>query len=274
MSNIFNLKRFGNYFAYDCRRAWNQFGLSLVLIALAPVIAFIIMQFFSLIFNGHMAGMESGVRFGFMVFGAAIVTMIAPSAIYGNLTEKKSGSSWLMIPVSSFEKWLSMVLVLLVVLLVAFFGVFFAGDGLLSLIFPSLYGNWTATDLSSLYSKYLQAINASEMPVTFNIPAMLFCGWAGWVLVFTLGALYFKRAKVARTILVIFGLSLVFGLLVSLFMVNGGEQIIEKLVERLDLISNPRRIVTSLNVFMNAEELIFKGGLLVWLFFRIKSLKH
>ena len=274
MSNVFNLKRFGNYFAYDCRRAWNLFGLTLILAALAPVIIFIIQQLFSLVLDGHMSETNVGVHLGFLVLGAAVVAMIAPSTIYGSLTEKKSGSSWLMIPASSFEKWLSMSLVLTLVIIAAFCLVFFAGDGIMSLLFPGTYGSWTASEISSAYSKYLNALNSSELPVTINFPALLFTGMAEWVLVFAIGALYFKRAKIAKTILVLIGLSIILGIIISFIMVNGGADFIKNLVEKLEIELDPGKLITSFNVVLNIRTLIVLGGLLAWLFFRIKTLKH
>ena len=38
MNNIFDIKRFGQYFLYDLRRAWNNYGLSLLLMGLIPII--------------------------------------------------------------------------------------------------------------------------------------------------------------------------------------------------------------------------------------------
>ena len=274
MSNVFNLKRFWNYFSSDCRRAWNLFGLTLILAALAPVIIFIIQQLFSLILDGHMSGTNVGVHLGFLAVGAAVVVMIAPSTIYGSLTEKKSGSSWLMIPASSFEKWLSMSLVLTIVIIAAFCLVFFAGDGLMSLLFPGTYGSWTASEISSIYSKYLNALNTNEMPITINFPALLFTGMAEWVLVFAIGALYFKRAKIAKTILVLIGLSLILGIIISFIMVHGGADFIRNLVEKLEIELDPGKLITSFNVVLNIRTLIVLGGLLAWLFFRIKTLKH
>jgi hypothetical protein len=274
MSNVFNLKRFGNYFAYDCRRAWNLFGLILILAALAPAVVFIIQQLFSLILDGHMSGIAEGVHLGFMVFGAATIAMLAPSTIYGSLTEKRSGSSWLMIPASSFEKWLSMALVLLIVLMAAFFLVFLAGDGLMSLLFPGTYGTSTASEISSFYSKYLNAINSGEIPVTINFPGLIFTGMAEWVLVFAIGALYFKRSKVAKTILVLIGLSIITGIITPFIMVNGGADFIKDLVQRMDFIYEPRKVITIFNVLMSLRTIIVLGGLLTWLFFRIKTLKH
>ena len=48
MNNIFDIKRFGQYFLYDLRRAWNNYGLSLLLMGLIPIILYVVYQLISL----------------------------------------------------------------------------------------------------------------------------------------------------------------------------------------------------------------------------------
>ena len=144
----------------------------------------------------------------------------------------------------------------------------------MSLLFPGTYGTSTASEISSFYSKYLNAINSGEIPVTINFPGLIFTGMAEWVLVFAIGALYFKRSKVAKTILVLIGLSIITGIITSFIMVNGGADFIKDLVQRMDFIYEPRKVITIFNVLMSLRTIIVLGGLLTWLFFRIKTLKH
>ena len=49
MNNIFDIKRFCQYFLYDLRRAWNNYGLSLLLMGLIPIILYVVYQFISLV---------------------------------------------------------------------------------------------------------------------------------------------------------------------------------------------------------------------------------
>jgi hypothetical protein len=57
-------------------------------------------------------------------------------------------------------------------------------------------------------------------------------------------------------------------------MVNGGADFIKDLVQRMDFIYEPRKVITIFNVLMSLRTIIVLGGLLTWLFFRIKTLKH
>ena len=42
MSEVFNIKRFWNYFVTDTRNAWNNYGISLLLVAFMPLISFVL----------------------------------------------------------------------------------------------------------------------------------------------------------------------------------------------------------------------------------------
>ena len=53
MSNIFNFKRFGKYFCYDLRTAWQNAGISVIVISLMPIWYFLLDELFSIVFNGH-----------------------------------------------------------------------------------------------------------------------------------------------------------------------------------------------------------------------------
>ena len=54
----------------------------------------------------------------------------------------------------------------------------------------------------------------------------------------------------------------------------GGADFIKDLVQRMDFIYEPRKVITIFNVLMSLRTIIVLGGLLTWLFFRIKTLKH
>ena len=97
-SNTFNIKRFGSYIASDARNCAANFGLSAVLISCAGVITYLAVTLFNLIFNGEW--MSSGQALRLFVFCMAMIVMVTsmPVKCYGRLTEKRAGSSWLMIP--------------------------------------------------------------------------------------------------------------------------------------------------------------------------------
>ena len=63
MNNIFNIKRFCNYFLYDLRNAKNNYGLSLLILGVMPVVLYIIVQLFSLIFTQYAINLPLGVKY-------------------------------------------------------------------------------------------------------------------------------------------------------------------------------------------------------------------
>ena len=44
MSDTFNIKRFWNYLCADLRNAWNNYGISLLLVAFMPLISFVLVE--------------------------------------------------------------------------------------------------------------------------------------------------------------------------------------------------------------------------------------
>ena len=68
MNNVFDFKRFGNYFLYDLRRAKNNYAISLLVIGLLPVALYIITQFFSLITGNGVAWASADLRLNLASF--------------------------------------------------------------------------------------------------------------------------------------------------------------------------------------------------------------
>ena len=140
MSNIFDIKRFWNFLLYDLRRARNNYALSMLLLGLTPVILYMIIQFFSLIFGNGVAEIPDSLKIMVMAVSCVIIILGFGSKVYGQLTEKRAGSDYLMIPASTTEKWISLFLVTCVAAPVVLGVLLLASDGLMSLLFPNSYG--------------------------------------------------------------------------------------------------------------------------------------
>ena len=110
MNNIFDFKRFGNYFAYDLRRAGNNYGISLLVLGLMPVILFIIHLLTMLLRGGNVYTMPGESKIIVLSIVLFVTAVSAGVKIYGSITDKRTGSDFLMLPASTTEKWLSMVL--------------------------------------------------------------------------------------------------------------------------------------------------------------------
>ncbi|MCR4860216.1 MAG: hypothetical protein K5910_06100 [Bacteroidales bacterium] len=268
MNNVFDIKRFGNYFLYDLRRAKNNYGLSLLLLGLMPVIVFLFVQFFNLI---RARGFEDGNEvLPYMAFfiSFTVVLLGAGAKIYGFVTEKKAGSDFLMLPASTLEKWLSLVLITCLVLPVIFGVLFFGSDALLSLFFPNAYGDSLLSTSSGLSERAFGELE--EKGVSINMPAILFLNWCVNILTFTLGAVCFKKAKVAKTLLCVMGVSMLFSILAGIFL---GRSNLDSdwFIERF---SDPDKVFSLINWLFSIFYTVVIGGLLGGIYYRLRTLKH
>ena len=267
MNNVFDIKRFGKYFVYDLRRAKNNYLISLLLMGLMPVAFFLIYQFFSLITGNGVTEMPAGMSIGAVVVSVFVVMMSAGARIYGSITEKRAGSDFLMLPASTLEKWLSMVLIVCIVLPVALFALLFVSDGIMGFLFPNTYGTRI---FSSDYAKSIFDACSGEEGFYFNLPGALFLNWCESLLVFTLGAVCFKKAKVAKTLLFLMAISMVLSPLMLLIFGNIHIDT-DWLMERL---GDADKAIGAINWTLSILYTVVIGGLLAGLYCRLRTLKH
>lgn len=226
MNEIFNFKRFGTYFLYDLKQMWRKHSKAAIMIGCSIAFLYVLWVLFSLLFTQHWASPGIEFRVAMLLF-AFMVLEFYQTRTYGELTEKKAGSAWLMIPASKTEKFVSMILMTLVVIPLLFFAVFFCIDGLLSLVDPT-YGKALIGGFLETYQKMLEGIMSvnNESPVVLSSVALFFIGLASFVnsfLYFLLCGVCFKKNKIILGLAILFGastlLSIITGLTVP-FMVN------------------------------------------------------
>lgn len=271
MNNVFDLKRFGKYFTYDLNNAFNNFGVSALVIGLLPLILLIFNVLFGLVFTGEVPQLALPTKFVLVLIVLVLASLAAPVKLYGSITERRSGSDWLMLPASSFEKFLSMVIMLIIVLPVVLVGLFCLCDLLLSWIVP-VYGDSVTRMIFSGAGNFMDMLNASE---TFITPsgglATTFMTWCTAILPFGLGAICFKKGKVAKTILCIIALEMLLSLVLAIVFRSGSSwENLDTFFENL----TAEKAQFWLNFLINAYYLVVVGGLLAGLFFRVKTIKQ
>ena len=281
MKNVFDFKRFGKYFTYDLNNAWSNFGVSALVTGLLPLIFLVFFVIFGLIFDGRVSEFPAPVKtiLPFVMF--VIMILSAPVKLYGSLTERKAGSDWLMIPASSFEKFLSMALMLCIVLPVVIFGLFALCDLLLGWLVPVYGGSIvkqipsTLSGAASMSGNIIDGIPSSGFTVG-GLVALAFLTWCASILPFGLGAVCFKKGKAAKTILCIFALEMVLSILLVLFFKGGYDSGYDfgQFLSRIFGEMTAGKLQFLANFLINLNFLIVVGGLLTALFFRIKTLKH
>lgn len=273
MSKVFDAKRFGNYFLHDIKSAWRDSGNTLIICALAPVIIFIFALLFQLVFTGGAHEIQ-GVWKGLAIAGSTlIVSMVFPTTHYGPLTEKRYGSSWLMLPASRFEKFLSVLLLTCLVLPICFIAAICAVDLLMSLI--PVYGS---SGTSKIVEFMKEAINVftgeSGKTLAISAPYALYLSFAQYVLIFTLGAIFFKKGKIGNTILAVCLLSLVSSIAMGFIGAAMGDTLIEELASRGEVLSVFKDNIRIVNTLMYVSYIVCFAALDILIYLRIKTLKH
>ncbi len=270
MKNIFNINRFGKFLAYDLNNTWNQYGLSLLLIGLAPTI----FVFINYVMHAVFSGSESSFPFGLGAFltTAAIAVMVAiiagPQKIYGHVTDKRAGSDYLLVPASTFEKFSSMMVNVCVVIPVVLFVLFGLQYAAFKICLPSFNGG-----LSEIFDKMHNLTRQDDLHVS---DFSLFMGsWAVWtqnILIFTLGAIFFKKSKAPKTILALIGLSFVFSMLTAgLFQIIDADSF-EELLKRM--FDTPESVQHFINWFINIMLIVPNAILMALIYLRLKTIKH
>ena len=229
MNDTFNFKRFWTYFKYDLKQMWRNHSKAAMLIGGASAIFYILWVMFSLVFAQRWTSPLLPVRVVVLFIAFAILELYQVRT-YGHLTDKKAGSAWLMVPASRLEKYLSMLLITLIVIPFLFFAVYFILDGILSLVDPT-YGTALFTGFMGAYRQILDVLstvgNASPITLTpsnllFPMIVSFFCNF----LYFLLCGICFKKNKLVIAIAILFGvsilLSLVSGVIVPLILLKDG----------------------------------------------------
>lgn len=270
MNNTFSAKRFGTYFLHDLRRLWANAGLSLLILGLIPVIVWFVTGVYTVLTVKEWMLPPVEARAICVSLAAFVTVLIIPARTYGFITDKRAGSEWLMIPASRLEKFVSMILVTIVVVPAVFTGLSFISDWLLSLT-SDKYG----MALASFNLNDAIDVSSDELHIAGNGFWFVYMGVSVSLLTMLLGALFFKKQKVAKTILALLGISFVFSVIGIPVIVNDlvdFESLFDSLGKVLE--ARPDRMEFWLNFFIDMSYALQVGilGVLIW--FRLKAIKH
>ena len=253
MKEIFDFKRFGKYFVFDLRSCAANYGYSLTLICLMGVIIYIGTVSMGLLFNGSWGGPTEAFRSNVFWMSMFVMAVTMPVKCYGGLTEKKTGSQWLMIPASKLEKFLSMVLITAVFIPMIAFCVSLGLDALLCAV--------DHTCGSSLISAFISADQKINSIISLALS-------------FLLGSIFFKSSKTVKTFLVLFALGTVTMTVLFMILFNGVNiaELVENEALANEIVGNgPFGGNSFIPVLCCTVSYIL---LLAGIFFRIKTLKH
>ena len=287
-NDIFNVNRFGRYFVSDFRNCTANYWLSMLLISLMGVVIYIGTVLMGLAFTGEWGGPDK--TFRVFTFGVSMFVLMTtmPVKCYGKVTEKRFGTSWLMIPASTFEKVLSMVLMTIFVAPLISGGIYLACDAFLCAV-DKTCGAAIIPSLKELYQFFISSSFATEgdieqFPAIAHFVKEISNPWLyvddviGISLWFLAGAVVFKSGKTAKTILAFFAFSAVISIVATPFMSTYFKEFAMRMTvmdsaEAVDRLFN-LGIMRHAALFDTINDTVANLLLLACIFFRIKTLKH
>ena len=174
MNETFQLRRFWQYFRYDFMQVMRSHGRPLLLFAGLGLFYFLVQGLLSLSFSGTWSYPGHAVRIGMFIVVCTVMELYI-ARIYGHLTDRKAGSAWLLVPASRLEKYISMLLMVLVVIPVCVWAIYLAVDALLVLVFPAMSQPVAGSffgGLSTLMQSFAE-MSGSESPIVVSPAGMV-----------------------------------------------------------------------------------------------------
>lgn len=285
-NDVFNFNRFGRYLATDLRNAVSKYGITLLVMASFSVTVYLIVGLFSAV-SGN-GWISTGLIFRLFVFAMStlVVLISSPGKIYGFITEKRAGTSFLMVPVSTLEKTLSMLIVSCVAVPFSFFAIYLSFDQILCLLDAGC-GDSVIYALNEGRASLMDGLSqlSEELDIYTDVLSSGFLVYADDVaqttLTFLLGALLFKTAKPAKTI----GCMIIISIVLSMIMVpviSFGA--VEKFKVAVENDMTPQELFDSFPVLSwmvkharlvdTVSDTLFNLALCTGIYFRVKKIKH
>ena len=273
MNETFQFKRFRTYFLYDLKQMWRNHSRPAILIGCSSVIFYIAWVLCSLVFAQSWSSPPIMARFAVLLVAFTILQLYQ-TRTYGYLTEKKAGSAWLMIPASGLEKFVSMILITLVIIPLLFFVVYYLLDGFLSLVDPT-FGQALLSGTREAGEKMLNALTDvnDQSPILFTPGALvlpILINYCLNFLYFLLCGICFKKYKIVGAFAIMFGISLLMSILMGAFVPQMAESMDWHNVAEEEGWQLIARIMNGFDVFLTLVTIGLGWGI----YHRIKTLKH
>ncbi len=271
-NETFSFGRFRNYFKFDLKQMWRNHSRPAIFIGGMELIIYLIWVLLGLVFSGgEWHGPSVAARICILVLAFAVLELYQ-TRTYGYLTQRKQGSSWLMVPASSTEKFVSMLLITLLVIPVLFLVVFLSVDALISLADPTV-GPSIVGFLSSGIQQAFSQLEPEDVSLFLDMSGghltwLLVLGFIVNFLYWLLCGLCFKRYKILGGIALVLGVEIVLSILGSTLIPGLSEQLVS-----LDE-GSARQAVNHFLGWVVALSAALAVGLGGGIFYRIKTIKH
>ena len=261
-NDIFKPMRFARYLVSELKRITADNGIQILAFGLIPVIAFAVSFLSSLIFNhGDYEYISLESRQICILFTTGIFSMWIPSLLYGHVTGKRRGSNWTLIPVSALEKTATIILCTAVAVPLMFLATYLACDFMATVIAGAGIGETLIASAGKIGKAWITGITVDyRWNMVWSMHVSL--------LTFLLGAIFFRKGKIAKTVLVLSGLSII-----ALFLFFIG---LENFIDD-NFFSGPgsdEEFLRMLIVFANTEAAVGTVVLYILIYFRIKKIQY
>lgn len=273
MNNTFDWTRFGNLVRKDIMDIWHRFGVTMLILALMPLAVWI---FWSIINNmTYISDINPFFRWGVMLSMSVLASILAPSSLYGSCNRPKEGVYFAMLPASKLEKYLSMLLMCIVVcpLMILVGGL--VADTILTILPFGPYKEWVWNPVITLDPAQVDSDALLDILLSPSMWLMLFvseliCMSSTFIFTNTI----FKKHKFWKTILwvwiISFALQIVVTPLISLGLINGS---LEEWVIRLSDV-DPALLVKNIIWANIGANMVFSALLIWWSGHRIKKMTY
>ena len=289
-NDIFDFKRFGNYFVTDIKNAIANYGWSMIILILFGLISYILVGLISTIATYSWQDILNGVgvewvhtdvygRLTTMLIAFTMLIFTAPAKCYGGLTDKNIGSDFLLLPASRLEKFISMILMCCIVIPIVSIMGYLLIDCLICMVWPET-GNSIISEVTSALNLILaegdvpvELIDRIKWTSAIDDTWMIF-------LFFLLGALVFKKSKAIKTFLVGYGIIILISI-VGIIVIVAHSADIDTLFDTFGIGKTEEELEMALLGYMDKImlfdtifDITINALLLTGIWFKLKTLKH
>ena len=287
-NDVFNMNRFGRYLVTDIKNAIARFGISLLVMATVSVTGYLIVGFLTLITGEGWHSLGIMGRTAFLGITYMVLVLLAPAKIYGFVTDRKEGSEFLLVPASTLEKTISMILVCCIIMPFVFLAAYISLDQIICLL-DSGCGQSLIVAFNEQRENLLASFNTMNLSTgnllagadNFTSPWLYVDDQIEMFLIFLLGALIFKNSKPAKTIGSMILITIVLSMIIAPIATHGVIERFKEAAENnltADQLWNEFPFLTwtvkHAALVDTISDTLVNIGLSIAIYFRLKKISH
>jgi hypothetical protein len=282
MNNTLDINRFGKILKHDGLNFFPNMILALAILWAIPIIIYL---FTSLIPSDETSKVfDAFSRINIISFIKKIVIIIAPVRLYKYCNDQRQGIGYAMLPASTLEKFLSMVIYCVIVAPIVYIAGALAIDSILA-IFNGPYDGFAVAYYFDTFAQFDHSIEKSQLVFNQEETLLLFNSISSTYIliisllatlmlssIFMFGNMIFKKHKTAKMIGILILLSIIF-MIISINFIANHETLFDTMAEDGMDEFLKRFLYIVLNAMFYTE--IIVSALLLWGVYRkIKTQKY